>query len=205
MTMPAIHTLFLDIGGVLLTNGWDGQARQLAAERFQLDYPEMDERHRLIFDTYELGKISLDEYLDRVVFNQLRAFSKDDFRAFVYSRSQPYSEMLEFIQKLKKKYGLKIVAVSNEGYELAQYRIQKFHLLDIFDCFVISCFVHVRKPDRDIFRIALDISQSVAAETIFIDDRMMFAQVAETLGLHGIHHKNFEETKTQLAAFGLTT
>ena len=80
-----ITTLFLDIGGVLLTNGWDRQARRLAAERFQLDHGEFDERHHLTFDTYEEGKLSLDEYLDRVVFFGERAFSREAFKAFMFS------------------------------------------------------------------------------------------------------------------------
>jgi putative hydrolase of the HAD superfamily len=203
MTSGSIHTLFLDIGGVLLTNGWDRQARQLAVEIFHLDYQEMDERHHLIFDTFESGKISLDEYLERVVFYQSRPFSRDDFKAFVFSRSQPYQDMLDLVRGLKRKYGLKIVAVSNEGYELAQYRIQKFHLKDIFDAFIISCFAHFRKPDLDIFRLAQAVVQAEPSETVFIDDRFMFVQVAESLGLHGIHHVSTEETKDKLAEFGL--
>ena len=90
----SITTLFLDIGGVLLTNGWDRKARQIAAETFHLEHTEFDERHHLTFDTYEEGKLNLDEYLDRVVFYQERAFSRQDFRAFKFSRSQPYPDTL---------------------------------------------------------------------------------------------------------------
>ena len=63
-----ITTLLLDIGGVLLTNGWGRNSRKLAAETFSLDHDDMEERHHLTFDTYEEGKLSLDEYLNRVVF-----------------------------------------------------------------------------------------------------------------------------------------
>jgi len=83
---PPVTTLFLDIGGVLLTNGWDRKARQLAAETFHLDHSEFDERHHLTFDTYEEGKLSLDEYLDRVVFCEERPFSREAFKAFMFSR-----------------------------------------------------------------------------------------------------------------------
>jgi putative hydrolase of the HAD superfamily len=114
----SITTLFLDIGGVLLTNGWDWKARQIAAETFHLEHTEFDERHHLTFDTYEEGKLNLDEYLDRVVFYQERAFSREDFRAFMFSRSQPYPDMLELVRALKKQRGLRVVAVSNGGREL---------------------------------------------------------------------------------------
>ena len=91
MTLPSnITTLFLDIGGVLLTNGWDRNIRIRAAEKFGLDQDEMNERHHLTFDTYEEGKLSLDEYLHRVVFYQDRSFSPEEFKAFMYAQSQPF-------------------------------------------------------------------------------------------------------------------
>src|SRR5258706_16160149 len=121
-----ITTLFLDIGGVLLTNGWDRGIRRLASEKFGLDYAEMDERHHLTFDTYEEGKLSLDEYLDRVVFYQDRSFSHDDFKAFMFAQSNPFPEMIELVRGLKHQYGLQVAAVSNEGRELTTYRVQQF-------------------------------------------------------------------------------
>ena len=201
----SIKTLFLDIGGVLLTNGWDRQARRLAAERFRLDHGEFDERHHLTFDTYEEGKLSLDEYLDRVVFFEERAFSREAFKAFMFSRSQPYEDMLALVRTLKARYGLKIVAVSNEGRELTIHRIEEFNLREIFDAFVCSCFVHFRKPDADLFRMALDVSQSPAEETVYIDDRAMFVQVAASLGIGGIHHTHYDTTRMALERLGLET
>ena len=88
----AISTLFLDIGGVLLTNGWDRKARRLAAETFGLDYEEMDERHHLTFDTYEAGKLSLDEYLDRMVFYEERSFTRNEFRKFMLDQSRAFRD-----------------------------------------------------------------------------------------------------------------
>ena len=199
----SITTLFLDIGGVLLTNGWDRQARQRAAERYQLDYREFDERHHLTFDTYEEGKLSLDEYLDRVVFFEERAFSREVFKAFMFTRSQAYEDMLALVRSLKARYGLKIVAVSNEGRELTLHRIEQFNLREIFDAFVCSCFVHCRKPDADLFLMALDVSQSPAEETVYIDDRLMFVQVATSLGIGGIHHTHYDSTRLALERLGL--
>ena len=203
MSTTTISTLFLDIGGVFLTNGWDRSARKRAAEKFNLDIAEMDERHHLTFDTYEEGKLSLDEYLSRVVFYEERSFSQDDFRTFMFDQSRPYHEMLELVRSIKARYGLKIAAVNNEGRELSIHRIRKFNLGSVIDCFVSSCFVHYRKPDTDIYRVALDITQASPQQVVYIEDRAMFVDVARGLGMHGIHHKALETTKAALGSFGL--
>lgn len=195
---PQITTLFIDIGGVLLSNGWDHHSRQLAAETFQLDFVELDERHHLIYDTYEEGKLSLDEYLDRVVFCRERPFTKEDFRTFIFNQSQPYYDMLAYFREIKSHNKLKILAVSNEGSELTKFRIQKFNLEEIIDTFVSSCFVHFRKPDPDIYRIALDISQSKPEQVFYIDDRQMFVEVARDLGIQGIVHSSLQSTREAL-------
>lgn len=200
---PQINTLFLDIGGVLLTNGWDRQARALAAETFDLDFAELDERHHLTYDTYEEGKLSLDEYLRRAVFYQERPFSYDDFKAFMYQYSQPLPEMLGLIRRLKTRYHLHTVAVSNEGRELTEYRVEKFDLAALIDAFISSSFVHLRKPDVDLYRLALDISQARPEQVIYLDDRLMFIEVARGLGMHSIHHKDFRATQTAFAQLGL--
>jgi putative hydrolase of the HAD superfamily len=204
MENQAITTLFLDIGGVLLTNGWDHTARHQAAEAFQLNYEEMEERHHLSFDTYEEGKYSLDEYLKQVVFNQPRSFSVKDFKSFMLSRSNPFPDMLNLVQSLKAKYGLKTVAVSNEGREINAYRIQTFHLNQLIDTFVSSCYVHYRKPDPDIYQIALDISQSTPDGVLYIDDRPLFVEMAMSLGIHGILHRDVETTRKVLSDWGLS-
>ncbi len=197
-------TLFLDIGGVLLTNGWDRDARKTAAEKFGLDYEELNERHHLTYDTYEAGKLSLREYLDRIVFYEKRDFSHEDFRMFIFEQSQPFPEMIALVRSLKVKYKLKIGVISNEGREVTQYRISTFRLGDFIDFFVSSSFVHVRKPDRDIYRIALDIAQVAPEDAIYIDDRKMFAQIAAGFGLKCIHHQGYESTKASLADYGLS-
>lgn len=199
-----ITTLFTDIGGVLLTNGWDRKARAEASQLFNLDLKEIDERHHLTFDTYEVGKITLDEYLDRLVFYEERNFSKEDFKDFMVSKSLPYNDMIKLICDLKKKYNLKVAVISNEGRELNQYRINTFKLNEFIDFFISSSFVHFRKPDADIFKVAIDISQSDLETSVYIDDRMLFVQVAESLGLTGIYHTDYEDTKAQLAALGLS-
>ena len=203
MTTVQITTLFLDIGGVLLTNGWDHTMRQRAAEIFDLDYEEMNERHHLTFDTYEEGKLSLDEYLNRVIFYEEQPFSVQEFRQFMFAQSQSYQSMIELIQQLKTRYRLKVAAVSNEGRELTIHRIQKFNLGSFIDFFVSSCFVHYRKPDADIYRIALDIAQVPPDQVVYLEDRPMFVDVARGLGIQGIRHTDYETTRATLASMGL--
>lgn len=196
-------TLLLDIGGVLLTNGWDRDMRKKAAQKFNLDLEDMNERHRLTYDTYESGKITLDEYLDRTVFYMERDFSRDQFKNFIYAQSREYPEMIGFVRMLKANHKLKVGVISNEGRELVEYRITKSKLREFVDFFVCSCFVQIRKPDMEIFRIALDIGQASPEESLYIDDRAMFVDVARRLGVRGICHTSPEETISLLGSLGL--
>lgn len=200
-----ITTLFLDIGGVLLTDGWNRKSRAVAIEKFKLDPKETEDRHHLTFDTYEVGKITLDTYLERLVFYDKRDFSPMEFKEFMFAQSEPHVDMIELIRGLKKKYNLKVAVVSNEGRELTEYRIKKFKLNEFVDFFISSCFVHFRKPDTDIFELALDVSQVSPAEVAYIEDRWMFVQVAETLGINGIRHTDYNGTRHILETrFGLS-
>lgn len=199
-----ITTLFIDIGGVLLSNGWDRKARRRATETFQLDHDELDERHHLTFDTFEEGKLSLEEYLTRVVFYEERPFSREEFRTFMFDQTSPFPEMIELICQLKTRYGLKVAVVNNEGRELNEHRIKTFGLGTFVDFFISSCFVHFRKPDADMFRIALDIAQVAPEQVVYIEDRPMFVEVARNLGIRGIVHTDYEKTKQELAYWGLS-
>jgi putative hydrolase of the HAD superfamily len=198
-----VTTLFLDIGGVLLTNAWGHESRRKAAEVFNLNYSDIDVRHHLNQVTYEEGKLTLDEYLTRVVFYEKRDFTPDQFREFMFTQTISFMEMIEFIRHLKEKYRLKIAVINNEGRELNEYRIKKFQLNQFVDFFISSCFVHLRKPDADIFRVALDIAQMPAEHIVYIEDLQMFVDVARDLGIRGIRHKNYQSTSAELASMGL--
>jgi putative hydrolase of the HAD superfamily len=200
----SISTMFLDIGGVLLTNGWDHTMRRAAAEEFGLDYHELNERHHLTFDTYEEGKLDLTEYMNRVVFHEARPFSREDFKAYMFAQSKPYSEMLDLVRDLKQLYHLNVGAISNEGRELTLYRIQKFKLDEFIDFFISSCFVHYRKPDEDIFCIALDIAHAKPENSVYIEDRPMFVDVARQLGMNAIEHQDYHTTRKALEQLGLS-
>ena len=199
----SVTTLFIDIGGVLLTNGWDREARKKAAKEFGLDLDELNERHHLIFSTYEVGKITLDDYLRLVIFYEVRKFSTDQFKNFMFEYSQPYTDMIQLIYQLKNQYKLKVAAVSNEGRELTQYRIKKFNLDNFIDFFISSSFVHFRKPDSEIFKIALDIAQVSVEKVLYIEDRLMFIQIAGELGIRGLHHIVYKSTRSKLGHYGL--
>lgn len=199
----AITCVFVDIGGVLLTNGWDHHARKRAAENFKLEWAEMEDRHHLNFATYEEGKLTLEEYLSRTVFYEERPFTRDQFRGFMFAQSRAFPEMIKLICRLKAKFGLKIVVLSNEARELNAHRIHKFKLNAFVDCFISSCFVHLRKPDADIFKLAMDIAQAPAEHIIYIENTPMFAQIAEDLGIRSILHTDYPSTCVQLASFGL--
>ena len=199
----AITCVFLDIGGVLLTDGWDHHARKRAATHFKLTWADIEERHHLIFDTYEEGKLSLEEYLDQVVFYVKQAFSKAQFRRFMFAQSKPYPEMIELFGRLKARYRLKIAVVSNEGRELNAYRIRRFALGELVDAFISSCFVHIRKPDADIFHLALDIAHAPAQQVLYIDNTPMFVQIAQGLGIRGLVHTDYKSTRAKLASLGL--
>lgn len=199
--MKKISTLLIDVGGVLLTNGWDRESRTLAAETFGLDLAEMNERHSLTFDTYELGKISLEEYLNRVVFYKKRKFTQEEFQKFMMSRSKPFPEMIELIRTLKEKYKLKVGVLSNEGRELTEYRVKKFKLNGFVDFFVSSCFVHLKKPDPQIYQMAVDLSQTPQNKILYIDDRVFFVEIAEKLGLQSLHHVDYPTTVSKLQRF----
>ena len=193
----------MDIGGVLLSNGWDHHARRRAANHFNLDWAEMQERHGLNFEIHEEDKITFPEYLDRVVFYKKRLFSRAEFRRFMFAQSKPCAWMIGLVRNLKAKYGLKIIVVSNEARELNAYRIRRFKLDDIVDAFVSSCFVHLRKPDEEIFRLALDIAQVPFREIVYLDNTAMFVQIAKSLGIQSILHTNHPSTRKQLASLGL--
>jgi putative hydrolase of the HAD superfamily len=200
----SITHLFTDLGGVLLTNGWDRGLRKAVAAQFAIDPDEMDERHHLTYDTYEAGKISLSVYLQRVVFWTPRDFTEDQVVDFMLSQARAFPEMIELYKGLKAKHALKVVVVSNEGRELTADRIQRFRLKEFVDIFVVSSYVHFRKPDEDIFRLALDVAQADPAEVVYVDDRPMFAEVAARLGMREIWHRDLEGTRAAFAALGLT-
>lgn len=196
--MGLIRALFLDIGGVLLTNGWDHALRKKTAETFGIEYEEMNSRHSLIFDTYETGKLTFDDYLQKTIFFKERKFTVQDIKTFIYKAARPFEDVIDYIKEIKEAYNLKVGVVSNEGRELAVDRICRFDLSSFVDFFIVSSFVHYRKPDLDIYRLALDVVQVPPSEIAYLEDRDLLVEVAKTLGIHGIQHKDLHTTQAAL-------
>ena len=196
-----IKVVFMDIGGVLLTNGWDHESREKAAKVFDFDYTEMNILHNFIYNVFEIGSISLDEYLDTVLFHQLRNFSKTDFKQFMFEESVELPEMLEYSKSWKKQTDLPVFALSNENEELNDYRIKTFNLHDLFDGFFSSCYLKMRKPDPGIYKTAMEIAQVKPDECLYFDDRPMLIHAAKKLGMNTILHQDFETSKNILENF----
>ncbi len=195
MKTTGVKVIFLDIGGVLLSNGWGHESRQKSAEIFGLDYKEMDALHHFIFNVYEIGRISLDDYLDTVVFDHPRNFTKEHFKEFIFSQSAELPGMLQWFKKWKQDCGFRVISTNNEGKELNDYRIKTFGLHQCFDAFVSSCEVGMRKPDPGIFKLAMGIAQVSPQECIYFDDRPLLVQAAQQAGIQSFHHKGFSSTK----------
>lgn len=196
--MSKITTLFLDIGGVLMTNGWDRISREKAAQAFDFDVVEFDQRHHQFFNLFETGKITLEDYLREAIFWTERSFSMEKFKEFMLAQSKPYPDMIAFFNQLKKEYGFRVAAISNEGHELAEYRIKIGHLKTLMDDFFISSFVGYQKPDPHIFRIALDVTQTRPHNAFYVDDRKELVEAAVQLGIKGIQQTSLLETRRVL-------
>lgn len=196
--MSIINAIFLDIGGVLMTNGWDHKLRKKTSETFQIDYTEMDSRHQLVFDTYETGKMTLDDYLKKVIFYVDRPYSMQDVKQFIFESAHAYEDMIDLIKEIKARHGLRVGVVSNEGRELAIDRIRRFNLSAFVDFFIVSSFVHFRKPDLDIYRLAIDVVQVPPSKIAYIDDRKLLVDVAKGLSIQGIHHTGVQSTEAAL-------
>ncbi len=201
--MLRISAIFWDVGGVLLTNGWDRAQREKALEQFHLDREEFNDRHEMLVSSFERGKISLDEYLDRTIFYRSRPFTRDEFRQFMFALSQPKSDELALAQELSRSGKYLMSTINNESRELNLYRIEKFGLREIFDIFISSCFVGLRKPEKDIYRLALEVTQKAPAQCCFIDDRDLNLESAEKLGMQTIRIQTAEQLRQELRKLGV--
>lgn len=199
--MGEIRALFWDVGGVLLTNAWDHEERDLAMTRFLLDRGEFEARHKELVPAFEEGRISMDDYLERTVFYQARTFAREEFKRFMFSLSKPKAGVLEVARGLAGKYFM--ATINNESRELNQYRIETFGLADCFGLFVSSCFVGLRKPDERIYRLALDLSQYAAEECCFIDDRPENIDAAAKVGMKTVLLKDAGQLRRELLALGV--
>lgn len=201
--MPKITTLFWDIGGVILTNGWDRGSRREAAATFHLDWEEFQDRHDLSFPAFDSGQITLNEYLDRTLFYRPRAFSREEFTAFIFAQSKEYPDTRVILDKVTKSQKYFVGAINNEPLELNQYRIEAFELRRNFLVFFSSCYVHSRKPEETIFRVALEVTQRPPEQCLFIDDRPLNLERPGKLGMNTILHQGAEQLRLELGKYGV--
>ncbi len=201
--MDEITTLFWDIGGVILTNGWDRGSRREAATAFHLDWEEFQHRHELSFPAFDSGHITLNEYLDRTLFYRPRSFTREEFTAFMFAQSNEYPECRAILSAARHTGKYFIGAINNEPLELNQYRIEAFHLREEFLVFFSSCYLGWRKPEEAIFRVALEVTQRPAEQCVFIDDRPLNLESPRRLGMKAIHYQNPEQLGTELRNHGV--
>jgi putative hydrolase of the HAD superfamily len=201
--MSQITTLFFDIGGVCLSNGWDHEQRQRIAKQFNFDYPTFDARHRQVSDTLERGQLSLQDYLQWTLFYEARDFTAAEITEAIKNLSTPIEETLELLRNLKGTNRYRLMTINNESRELNEYRIQRFRLTEIFSAFFSSCYLGLMKPQPEHYRRALDISQSSANSCVYIDDRPMNLEVARILGMKTILFKNTKGLKEELQGLGV--
>jgi putative hydrolase of the HAD superfamily len=199
--LPEITTLFWDIGGVVLTNGWDHNSRAAAAAAFDFDWEEFRDRHELSFPAFDSGQISLNEYLDRTLFYRQRKFTREEFTAFMFAQSKEYPETRAVLDAAASTKRYLIGSINNEPFELNEYRIRAFDLRRDFLVFFSSCYVRSRKPEEHIFRVALEVTQRKPEECVFIDDRPLNLESPRRLGMKVIHHQNAEQLRSELRSY----
>jgi putative hydrolase of the HAD superfamily len=201
--LAEITTLFWDIGGVILTNGWDRGSRKEAASAFHLDWEEFQDRHDFSFPAFDSGQITLNEYLDRTVFYRQRAFTREEFTAFMFAQSKEFPETRAILDRVSRSPQYFVGAINNEPLELNNYRIEAFDLRRNFLVFFSSCYVRSRKPEETIFRIALEVTQRSPERCLFIDDRPLNLESPRRLGMNTIHHQNVAQLRSELGNYGV--
>lgn len=201
--MSEITTIFFDLGGVLLTDGWGHESRRSAAAQFNLDWDDFSDRHEKVAHPFETNHLSLERYLDLVIFYRPRSFSRDEFRDFMFAQSQPNPESLEIAQLLAAREEYFLATLNNEIMELNNYRIERFDLRKYFSVFFSSCYLGLRKPDEAIYRAALNITQCSPSQCLFIDDREVNLECPRDLGLGTIHFHDAIQLRSELAQNGV--
>src|ERR1700730_9579333 len=201
--MENIAAIFWDIGGVVLSNGWDQSARVEAAKRFSLDVSDLEKRHRAAEVEFETRQITFETYLNRTVFFRERPFTRDEFKNLIFAQSRENKETRVLLDELTATRRYFLAALNNESEELNTYRIRKFDLTRNFTAFFASCYLRVRKPDPLIYRLALGMTQRAPEECIFIDDRPANLEPAKALGMRAILFRSSEELRASWAESGV--
>lgn len=179
--MTTITHVFFDIGGVLGSNGWDREQRARAIERFDVE-PEFEARHEELVGDWEIGRLSLEEYLDSAVFYVPRSFTREEFVAFMLAQSVPFAASIALAKRLADRGAVRLFTLNNEADELNRHRIEAFGLRGIFESFLSSCWLGLRKPSRTMMLRASLIAGAAPEHILFVDDREQNIVPARALG-----------------------
>jgi putative hydrolase of the HAD superfamily len=199
--MFPFDVILFDVGGVLLTNGWDHDERALTAKYFHLDLEPFEARHASVYAAWERGETTLRQYLDTVVFNEPRRFSQDDFYGFMLNQSKLLPDgALGILEQLSASDKCMVGALNNEARETNEFRFTSFGLRDYFSVSLSSCYLGLRKPDAAIYKRALDILGRPPERVLFIDDRQENVAGATGAGIQGIRFTGAEQLRRELAA-----
>jgi putative hydrolase of the HAD superfamily len=201
MVVP--QAIFFDIGGVLGTNGWDHLSRQRAATRFDLKWETMEALHDEFAEALDTGKIRLQDYVENVARAESKAFSVEEFIAFMQNESQPDLDTIKLATDISRSKKFFLATLNNESPELNDYRIEKFGLAPIFNAFFSSGYLGVRKPDAKMYQITLAVSHKAAQSCVFIDDREGNLEVPRTLGMKTVKFISADQTRAELTALGV--
>jgi putative hydrolase of the HAD superfamily len=201
--MSDVTALFWDVGGVILTNGWDRRSRAAAAKKFGIDWEEFEDRHDLAFPAFETGRITLDTYLQRTIFYRKRSFTREEFSDFISAQSAEFPDSRAVLSDVAATGKYLLATINNEPLEINERRIREFNLRREFKAFFSSCYLGVRKPDEGIYKLALEVTQRDPQESLFIDDRELNLECAKQLGMHTIHFQNAAQLRQELAANGV--
>jgi len=196
--VTTIQHVFFDIGGVLGSNGWDREQRSRAVETFQLDPDDFQCRHEEVVGEWEEGRITLDEYLDIAIFHTRRSFSRREFVDFMLAQSIPNEPVVGIARQLTGESRFTLMTLNNESDELNRHRIEKFGIGAIFEAFLSSCWLGVRKPTHRFYQRALAIAQADPAKSLFIDDRTQNIAPARALGMSAILFESAEQLRPEL-------
>jgi putative hydrolase of the HAD superfamily len=195
--------LFFDIGGVLGSNAWDREQRAAAVAAFHLDAAELAERHPEAAASLETGRMTLGEYLRTAVFHRPRAFTPEDFTAYVKGLSTPWPASIAFARALGATGRWRLATLNNESAELNVHRLKAFGLTGIFGAFFSSCWLGVAKPSPRIFELALAMSQAEPAASVLVDDRTRNCDAARAIGMLTVQFTDVERLRGDLAALGV--
>jgi putative hydrolase of the HAD superfamily len=201
--MLPFDAILFDVGGVLLTNGWDHRERAAVAGQFGLDLAAFEARHAEANDQWERDAIAVDAYLDATVFYEPRSFSREDFFAAICAQSKPIENGgLGVLQELAASGKYLMGVLNNEARATNDYRFERYGIRDQIDVALSSCYLGLRKPEPAIYRRALDILGGPAQRIVFIDDRAENVAGAAAAGMTAIRFDGADNLRNALAAYG---